>query len=242
MKISILSIFPEMYEGFLNTSIIKKAILQDLVEVEVIDFRPFTEDKHNRVDDAPYGGGFGLVLLYQPLVDALKKIKKDSSYTIMMGPAAKTYNQKKAKDFSKLEHLIIICGHYEGYDERILNHVDEVVSIGDFILTGGELASMVIADSIIRLLPGVIREESHQFESFEEGLLEHAHYTRPREIDGFMVPEVLFSGHHKNIERFRRKNSLEKTLKYRKDLLEKADLSEDDIKLLKEIKAENEEV
>ncbi len=239
MKISILTIFPEMFEGFLTTSIIKKAVLQDLVEVELIDFRSFTKDRHNRVDDTPYGGGHGLVLLYQPVVDALKSVVSKDSYVVMMGPAGNTFNQKKAKHFAQIDHLVLICGHYEGYDERILNHVDEVLSIGDYILTGGELASMVISDSIIRLLPGVIREESHQFESFEENLLEHAHYTKPREIDGFLVPDVLLSGHHQNIEDFRQYNSLEKTYKYRKDLLEKANLSKSQESMLEKIKAKN---
>lgn len=239
MKISILTIFPEMFEGFLTTSIIKKAVLQDFVEVEVVDFRAFTKDRHNRVDDTPYGGGFGLVLLYQPVVDALKSVVSEDSYVVMMGPAGSRFNQKKAKSFAKIKHLVLICGHYEGYDERILNHVDEVVSIGDYILTGGELAAMVISDSIIRLLPGVIREESHLFESFEDNLLEHAHYTKPREIDGFSVPEVLISGHHQNIEQFRQYNSLEKTYKYRKDLLEKTSLTKDQKLMLEKIKLKN---
>lgn len=241
MKISILSIFPEMYEGFLNTSIIKKAILQDFVEVEIVDFRLFTTNKHNRVDEPPYGGGHGLVLLYQPIIDALKSIRQSNSHVVMLGPAGPTLNQEKVKSLSKIEHLILICGHYEGYDERILHHVDEVLSIGDYILTGGELASMVIADSIIRLIPGVIREESHQLESFENNLLEHAHYTQPREIDGLEVPEVLLSGHHKNIEMFRKENSLKKTLKYRPDLLKKADLTNEEASILQKIKLENAE-
>lgn len=225
-----------MYEGFLNTSIIKKAILQDLVEVEIVDFRLFTTNKHNRVDEPPYGGGHGLVLMYQPVIDALKSVKTANSHVVMLGPAGPTLNQIKVKKLSTIEHLILICGHYEGYDERILNHVDEVISIGDYILTGGELGSMVIADAIIRLLPGVIRTESHQLESFENHLLEHGHYTKPREIDGFIVPEVLLSGHHKNIDLFRKQNALEKTYKFRKDLLEKAKLSKTEQDLLEKIK------
>lgn len=239
MKISILTIFPEMYDGFLSTSIIKKAIGLKLVEVEIVDFRAFTKDKHNRVDAPPYGGGYGLVLLYQPIIDALNSIKTITSHVVMLGPAGSTYNQTKVKEYSDIDHLILICGHYEGYDERILSHVDEVLSIGDYILTGGELASMIVADSIIRLIPGVIREESHQHESFENSLLEHAQYTKPREIDGQKVPEVLLSGHHKNIEDFRKKNSLEKTFKYRKDLLEKATLSDKDKIILEKIKNKN---
>ncbi len=239
MKISILSIFPEMFEGFLNTSIIKKAILQDFVEVEIVDFRLFTTNKHNRVDEPPYGGGHGLVLLYQPIIDALNSIRQNNSHVVMLGPAGLTLNQNKVKSLAKIEHLVLICGHYEGYDERILNHVNEVVSIGDYILTGGELASMVIADSIIRLIPGVIREESHQLESFENNLLEHAHYTQPREIDGFSVPEVLLSGHHKNIELFRKESSIKKTMKYRPDLLKLAKFQPEDMPLLKKLGFKN---
>ncbi len=238
MKISILTIFPEMFDGFINTSIIKKAVLQNFVDIEVIDFRDYTNDKHNRVDDTPYGGGAGLVLLYQPLVDTLKKIKTKNSHIIMLTPAAKTYNQKRARALSKSEHLILICGHYEGYDERILNHVDEVISIGDYILTGGELGAMIVSDSIIRLLPGVIKEESIDEESFENGLLEHPQYTKPQEIDGYRVPDVLISGHHKNIDEYRHKESLRKTFTYRKDLLEKYDLSADDKAYLKSLEDE----
>lgn len=219
MKISILTIFPEMFDGFLQTSIIKKAILSERVEIETVDFRPFTLDKHNRVDDTPYGGGAGLVLLYEPIVRALNKIKTDDSHVIMMTPAAETYSQKRARELSLKDHIIIICGHYEGYDERILNHVDEVISIGDYILTGGELGAMVVSDSIVRLIPGVITEASIESESFEHGLLEHPQYTKPQEIDGFKVPDVLISGHHKNIDEYRHKQSLLKTKKYRPDLL-----------------------
>ena len=228
MKISILSIFPEMFEGFINTSIIKKAILKDLVEVEVVDFRPYTLDKHNRVDDSPYGGGAGLVLLYEPVIRALNEIKTDNSYIIMMTPAAPVYNQKKAWSLTEKEHLIIICGHYEDYDERILTHVDEVISIGDYILTGGELGAMIVSDSVIRLLPEVLNEESILEESFENGLLEYPQYTKPQEVDGLRVPDVLLSGHHENIRKYRHEQSLLKTQTHRPDLLESYDLTERD--------------
>lgn len=239
MKISILSIFPEMFEGFLNTSIIKKAILKDLVEVEVVDFRPYTLDKHNRVDDTPYGGGAGLVLLYEPVIRALNAIKKDDSYIMMMTPAAPVYNQKKAWSLTKKSHIIIICGHYEGYDERILHHVDEVISIGDFILTGGELGAMIVSDSIIRLLPEVLNEESILEESFENGLLEYPQYTKPQEIDGLKVPEVLLSGHHENIKQYRHEQSLLKTKKHRPDLLDNYELTERDSVFLDVINKQN---
>lgn len=235
MKISILSIFPEMFEGFLNTSIIKKARLQNFVDIEIINFREFTKDKHNRVDDTPYGGGAGLVLMYQPIIDALKSILKDNSYTILLTPAAFTYTQQTAHRFKEKEHLIIICGHYEGFDERILTFVDEVVSIGDYILTGGEIAAMAITDSIVRLIPNVISEDSLKSESFENNLLEYAQYSKPQVIDNLKVPEVLISGHHKNIKTFRHQSSLEKTYKYRKDLLAKYELSDEDKDFIKNL-------
>lgn len=241
MKISILSIFPEMFEGFINTSIIKKAVLQDFVEIEVVDFRPYTLDKHNRVDDSPYGGGAGLVLLYEPVIRALNAIRTEDSYIIMMTPAAPVYKQMKAKELAKKEHIILICGHYEGYDERILSHVDEVISIGDYILTGGELGAMIVSDSIIRLLPGVISEDSILEESFENGLLEYPQYTKPQEIDGLSVPEVLVSGHHENIRQYRHDQSLIKTYTHRPDLLEHYNLSERDLGVINGIKKQNDE-
>lgn len=238
MKISILTIFPEMFEGFLNTSIIKKAILQEFVEVELVDFRAFSKDKHNRVDDTPYGGGAGLVLMYQPVIDALNSVKTSLSHTILLTPAGHVYNQTMAKRFVEYNHLIIICGHYEGFDERILNHVDEVVCIGDYILTGGEIAAMAIADSVIRLIPDVITAQSLEAESFENNLLEYAHYTKPQEIDGFSVPDVLISGHHQKIAEYRHQSALLKTAKYRKDLLAKYSLSKTDKAFLDSVKDE----
>lgn len=238
MKISILTIFPEMFEGFLNTSIIKKAILQEFVEVELVDFRAFSKDKHNRVDDTPYGGGAGLVLMYQPVIDALNSVKTSLSHTILLTPAGHVYNQTMAKRFVEYNHLIIICGHYEGFDERILNHVDEVVCIGDYILTGGEIAAMAISDSVIRLIPDVITAQSLEAESFENNLLEYAHYTKPQEIDGFSVPDVLISGHHQKIAEYRHQSALLKTAKYRQDLLAKYSLSKTDKAFLDSVKDE----
>lgn len=240
MRISILTIFPEMYHGFLTTSIIEKALNEKRVEIEVIDIREFTEDKHNKVDDYPFGGGQGMILFYQPIVSALNTLKQEGSKTVLLTPAAHTLTQKKVREYSKLNHLIIICGHYEGFDERILNHVDEVISIGDYILTGGELASMVLTDAVVRLLDGVIIEESHLEESFENGLLEYPQYTRPREIDGYEVPEILLSGHHENIRRWRLKESLRKTIQYRPDLLEKREFTKEEQKLLSELEEESE--
>lgn len=239
MKITILTLFPEMYEGFLNTSIIKKAILKELVEFELIDIRSFSTNKHKRVDDAPFGGSQGLVMTYQPIVDALKSINTESSKVLMAAASGETLTQKKVRDLSKETHLVLICGHYEGIDERVMSHVDEAFSIGDYILTGGELASMVLSDAITRLLEGVIKEDSHLEESFETGLLEYPHYTRPEEIDGLEIPDVLKSGHHENIRIFRLKESLRKTWLNRPDLFKNYTLNKEETKLMIEILEES---
>ncbi|MBR3840773.1 MAG: tRNA (guanosine(37)-N1)-methyltransferase TrmD [Erysipelotrichales bacterium] len=236
MKITVLTLFPEMFEGFLNTSIIKRAIDKESVEIELVNFRDFTLDKHNHVDDTPCGGGQGMVIACQSVVDALESVKTENSYTIVMSPRGRTYNQKVAHEFSKHEHIIILCGHYEGFDERIMKYVDEEISIGDFILTGGELGAMVVSDSIIRLINGVIRNESHEDESFENGLLEYPQYTRPIDFRGDIVPEVLLSGHHENIRKWRLEKSLELTLERRPDLLENRSFSEEERKILEKLK------
>lgn len=235
MKITILTLFPEMFNGFLDTSIIKKARLKELVDYQIVDIRAFTKDKHKRVDDYPFGGGQGMVMFCQPIVDALKTVRTEKSHIILMTPAASTFNQEKARSLLKFKHLIIICAHYEGYDERILNYVDEVISIGDYILTGGELAAMVVADATTRLVDGVIAQDSHLNESFEEGLLEYPQYTRPTEFQGYKVPAVLLSGHHEQIRLYRLKESLRKTYQYRKDLLARKALDKESEKLLAEI-------
>lgn len=238
MKISILTLFPDMFDGFKETSIIKKAILKGHVEVETIDMRSFTKDKHNRVDDYPYGGGAGLVLLCQPVVDAIKSVRTEDSLVVMMTPQGKTFKQEVAYDFAlNTKHLVIVCGHYEGFDERIRAYVDLEVSIGDYVLTGGELAAMVISDAVIRLIDGVITQESHEDDSFSDGLLEYAHYTKPREFDGVEVPEVLLSGHHDNVRKFRLYSSLEKTYKFRPDLLKNRTLTKEELAMLNEIRS-----
>lgn len=229
-----------MFDGFINTSIIKKGILKEHVSVEIVDMRQYTEDKHNRVDDYPFGGGAGLVLMCQPVVDAIKDIKDDNSWVVLMTPQGMPFSQKVAQTYAATyEHLILVCGHYEGFDERIRDYADAEISIGDYVLTGGELAAMVVSDAIIRLVDGVITKESHEDDSFSDGLLEYAHYTRPREFEGKEVPEVLLSGHHENIRKFRLKSSLEKTLKHRPDLLEKRTLSTEESEMLELIKTEN---
>lgn len=226
-----------MFQGFIETSIINKAIKKELVEVDTIDMRLFTQDKHNRVDDYPYGGGAGLVLLAQPVVDAINHVKTGDSLVVMMTPQGKPFKQEIAYDFAtNIKHLILVCGHYEGFDERIRDYVDLELSIGDYVLTGGEIAAMAISDAVIRLVDGVITRESHEDDSFSDGLLEYAHYTKPRIFEGKEVPDVLLSGHHENIRKFRRYSSLEKTYKYRPDLLKGRTLSQEDLEMLNKIR------
>ena len=239
MRITILTLFPEMFEGFLTTSIIKKARLKKLMEIETVDIRSFTKDKHHRVDDYPFGGGQGMILQCQPVLDALKSVKKENSHVILLSPVGNVFKQNVAREYVKKEHLILVCGHYEGFDERILDYVDESLSIGDYVLTGGEVASMVITDAVVRLVDGVITQASHEDESFENGLLEYPQYTHPVEYDGKSVPDVLLSGHHENIRRFRLKESLRKTLRYRPDLLKNRTFSKEEIQMLDELKKED---
>ncbi|WP_050635430.1 tRNA (guanosine(37)-N1)-methyltransferase TrmD [Candidatus Stoquefichus sp. SB1] len=239
MKIDILSLFPEMFEGFLKTSIIKRAIDGEVVDVKVHDFREFADNKHKKVDDYPYGGGQGMVLMCQPIIDCLKTLVTPDSLVILMSPQGQTLKQQMSQKLSQYQHLIFICGHYEGFDERIRDYVDIELSIGDYVLTGGELASMVVCDSVIRLLEGAIREASHADDSFSDGLLEYPQYTRPYEYDGNVVPEVLMSGHHENIRKWRLKQSILKTYHKRPDLLEERQMSEEELEILHEIQKNN---
>ncbi len=222
MKIDILTIFPEMFEGFLNTSIIKRAIENKKIEVNLVDFREFSKDKHKKVDDYQFGGGGGMVLMPEPIYLAVESLISKDSKVILMTPQGKTYNQKKAVELKEEKHLIIICGHYEGFDERILDIVDIEISIGDYILTGGEVASMVIVDSVARLIPGVISEESIKSETFNDNLLDYPVYTKPKNFRGKVVPEVLYSGHHENVKKWRDEQRVLKTKEKRPDLLEKS--------------------
>lgn len=233
MKITICTLFKEQFSGFVSTSIIKRAIENKLVEVEVVDIRDFSLDKHKKVDDKPYGGGAGLVMRAQPIIDCIKAIKSEDSHVILMAPSGIQYSQLKAKQLSSYSHLILICGHYEGVDYRIMPYVDEIISIGDYVLTGGELAAMVIGDSVIRLLDNVISQDSLTDESFESGLLEYPQYTTPALYDGVAVPDILLSGHHANIKKYRHQQSLLMTKKYRPDLLDQYPLTSDDIEFLK---------
>lgn len=236
MKISILTLFPEFFDGFLTNSIIKRALAKQLVDIEIINIRDFTNDKYGRVDSAPVGGGAGLIMKCQPVLDCLKSVRKENSYVVLLSPRGKTYNQARARYFaSKIEHLVIICGHYEGTDERINKHVDELVSIGDYILTGGEIGAEIISDSIIRLLDGVIAPESIVDESFENGLLEYPQFTEPFNYEGDVIPDILYSGNHKAIEKWRKKESLKLTKEYRPDLFNKYELNKEEKKLLNEL-------
>ena len=237
MRISILTLFPEMFNIF-NHSIIGKAKEKNLVEIETLNIRDYTLNKHKKVDDYPYGGGAGMVMAPQPIVDTIRKAKENNNgKVIFLGPKGKTFNQKLSMDLAKEEEIIFLCGHYEGIDERVYKYIDEEISLGDFILTGGEMAAIPIIDSILRLKSGVLgKEESFMDESFSEGLLEYPQYTRPEVFEGDKVPEVLLSGHHENIRKWRRYKSLEITKERRKDLYDRISPSKDDIKILKKFK------
>ena len=221
MKIDILTLFPEMFKDIFSYSIIARAIEEKKVKIEIHNFRDYSKDPHHKVDDTPYGGGEGMVLTCQPIFDWVEALRTKDSKVILLTPDGVVYQQKIAYDLSKEKHLILICGHYEGFDDRIRTICDLEISIGDYVLTGGELASMVITDSIVRLLPGVIKENSHQNDSFNNNLLDYPTYTKPRVFRGMEVPEVLTSGDHKKIEEYRREKSIEKTQARRPDLLEK---------------------
>ena len=236
MKITILTLFPEMFEGFLTNSIIKRAISKGVIEIQTVDIRDFTKDKYGRVDSAPVGGGSGLIMKCQPVLDALNSVRSKDSHVILLSPRGQRYNQKKAHEYKdNVKDLIIICGHYEGIDDRVNKYVDELVAIGDYILTGGEIGAMAISDSVIRLIDGAISEGSIVEESFENGLLEYPQYTEPYNYEGDKIPDILYSGNHTAINKWRQKESLRLTKEYRKDLFDKYPLSKSDIKLLKEI-------
>ncbi len=240
MKIKILTLFPNMFNGFLSESIIKRSIDNNIVEIELIDYRKYSNDKHNHVDDTPCGGGAGMVIKCDVLDRAIKDNRNEKSYVCLMTPQGRPYKEDIAIELSKKEELILICGHYEGFDERIRDYVDDEISIGDFVLTGGEIPAMAISDSVIRLLDDAITKESYEDDSFSYGLLEYPQYTRPIEYDGKVVPSVLLNGNHKLIREYRLKESLRKTLKRRPDLLENRSFTKEELKLLEEIKKEEE--
>ena len=236
MKIRIFTLFPEMYEGFLNSSIISRIIDKGLAEINIINIRDYSFDKHKHVDDTPYGGGAGMLLKVDVLHNALiNNIDLDKTYAILTSPKAKPLKQEDLLRLSKLDDIAIVCGHYEGIDYRFEKYMDEKISIGDYVLTGGELPSMVLIDGILRLLDESISKDSLKEESYTDGLLEYPQYTRPVEYNGDKVPEVLMNGNHKEIRRFNLKNALKETLKYRPDLLEKRQYTKEELELLGEI-------
>ena len=218
MKINFITLFPNFYEPFKNESITKRAIEKGLLDVNVVDFREFSTNKHNKVDDEVYGGGQGMLLMVEPIDKALETVK---GKRILMSPQGRPFTQKIAEELANEEELTFIAGHYEGFDERVRELVDDEISIGDYVLTGGELPSMVIADATVRLIPGVIKEDSHVQDSFQEDLLDFAQYTRPREYKGMKVPDVLTNGNHAEIEKWRLENQINKTKAKRPDLFKK---------------------
>ena len=220
MKIDILTLFPEMFNGILSESIIKRAIDKKIVEINIHNFRDYSKDIHKKVDDTPFGGGAGMVLSCQPIFSAIEDLKTDDSLVIMLTPDGEKYNQEIASNLSLKKHLIILCGHYEGFDERIKSICDMFISVGDYILSGGEIPSMILIDSITRLLDGAITKESLESESFNNHLLDYPTYTKPRNFRGMEVPEVLVSGNHEKIDKWRLEKQIEKTKELRPDLLE----------------------
>ncbi|WP_280739435.1 MULTISPECIES: tRNA (guanosine(37)-N1)-methyltransferase TrmD [unclassified Enterococcus] len=243
MKIDVLTLFPRMFEGPMGESIIGKAVEKELLEINVSNFRDFSDNKHQSVDDYPYGGGAGMLLKVQPIYDNLQAIERKSPATkkriILLDPAGKKFDQSMAEEFAEEEHLIFICGHYEGYDERIRSLVTDEVSLGDYVLTGGELGAMVMIDATVRLLPEVLgNQTSAQTDSHSTGLLEHPQYTRPAEFNGMEVPAVLMNGNHKLIEAWQLKESLRRTYLRRPDMLANLELTKEMEKLLAEIKRE----
>ena len=239
MKITILTIFPEMFDSVLNSSILGRAREQGLIDVQCVDIRPFSDRKHKNTDDYPFGGGAGMVMLAQPIMDAMAYVTGENFHgrRIYMGPRGTTLTTAKARELAREEELVLLCGHYEGVDQRALDAcIDEEISIGDYILTGGELAAMVLTDCVARFIPGVLGSaESPEEESFSDGLLEYPQYTRPRELNGMEVPEVLLSGDHAKIRAWRRQESLRATKRFRPDLLEKSELTEKEKRLLEEL-------
>src|SRR5690625_16862 len=242
MKIDILTLFPDMFKGVFESSILKKANDQGAFDYRLIDFRHYTDDKHLKVDDYPYGGGAGMVLMCQPIISAVEDIIQPNSRVIMLTPQGETFTQQKAEELALEDHLILLCGHYEGFDERIRESiVTDEISIGDYVLTGGELGAMVITDSIVRLIPGVLgNDESAKDDSFSNQWLEHPHYTRPREFRGMKVPDVLLSGNHQKIAEWRKYEALKRTLLRRPDLIVESELTEEELNILKQIKHTNE--
>ncbi len=236
MKFTVLTLFPEILTGFFESSIMAKAVERGSIDYELVNIRDFAFDRHRTCDDAPYGGGAGMIMKTEPVAGALDSVSALSKKTVFMSPSGKLFNQQLATELSAEKEIVILCGRYEGVDQRIIDtYIDTEISIGDYVLSSGETAALAVIDAVYRLVEGVINSESLEEESFSRGLLEYPHYTRPEEFRGMSVPDVLLSGHHANIERWRLKKSFEKTFRNRPDLLENAAISEDEKALLKEI-------
>ena len=234
MKITILTLFPEMFEGPFSASILKRAIGKGVASIEIKNIRDYTKDKYGRTDTPPVGGGAGLIQKCQPIVDAIKDSKTEGSRVVLFSPRGRRYDEAKAKEYASLDHLILVCGHYEGVDERVNTYCDELLSIGDYVLTGGEIPAMAVADSVIRLLDGAITEESLSDESFNDGLLEYPQYTEPYEFEGQTIPDILYSGNHEAIAKWRKVQALRLTKEYRPDLYASYALGKQEQKLLRE--------
>lgn len=238
MKITILTMFPEMLVSLQNSPIVIHAQRDRILDLEIVDIRDYANGSYRHIDDSPYGGGAGMILRCQPVLDALKAVKTEAFWTIIPSPCGKVFDQKKAHELTEKKHLILIAGHYEGIDARVYSHCDEILSLGDYVLSAGEYACMAIADAVVRLLDGVIRKESTEDESFENGLLEYPQYTKPENYEGEHVPSVLLSGNHEKIRKWRLRKSLETTMKYRPDLLDQKELSEEETEILENIRQE----
>ena len=237
MRFDVLTLFPEMIEGMIKDSILKRAIEKGIIEVNIINFRDFSTNKHHTVDDYAYGGGAGMLISVEPIHKALMSIENiENAKVVLTSPSGNVWTQKKAYEYSNNEHIVIICGHYEGIDNRILKYVDEEISIGDYVLTGGEIPALTIVDAVSRLVKGVISDDSTVQESFMSGLLEYPQYTRPASYDGHDVPEILLSGHHANIEKWKHFEAIKKTFKMRPELLDKIALTAEDYAYIEELK------
>lgn len=237
MKIDVLTLFPEFFSTLCEWSIIGRALEKKIVEIDSTNIRDFSKNKHKKVDDYPYGGGTGMVMGPEPIYDAINTVKSPKSRIIYLSPQGRKFDQELAKELAREDHLVLLCGHYEGIDNRIIEHyIDEEISIGDFVLTGGEIPAMVIIDAVVRLLPGVLRsEESYMEESHYHGLLEYPQYTRPREFMGHQVPDILLSGHHEKIDAWRKAQSLQSTFEKRPDLLDGIQLTKEEKEILSHI-------
>ena len=239
MKIDIVTIFPEFFDSFLHTSIIKRGIEDGYLDISTHQLRDYSSLKHNRIDDTPYGGGAGMLMMFPPFYEAIKTLKQNDTYIVMTSPQGSLFNQKKATELASKKHIIILCGHYEGIDARVESLIDEEISIGNYVLTGGELPAMIMADAISRLVPGVIHEESSEFDSLQQGWLKYPQYTKPDMYEGHKVPDILLSGHHQNIAKWRKEISIKRTYQKRPDLLKDIEMTDEEKEILQKVSKES---